>query len=117
MDNEYFWVNAIFVVILLTIYLTIIKRINRQKIHLYIYTAVWALLVFGNQIIGKPYTLDIQTLIVVYSAWLTFLIGAIGIYLYYTPEKMNEEKTVLYSAKRLQFSLVVLILLDRKSVV
>ncbi len=112
MDNDYFWVNAIFIVILLTIYLTIIRRIYKQKIHLYIYTAVWALLVLGNQIVGKPYTIDIQTLIVVYSAWLTFLIGAIGVYLYYTPEKINVEKTVLYSVKRLQFSLVVLIFLS-----
>ena len=110
MDNEYFWVNTIFIVILLTLYLTIVRRIHKQKIHLYIYTAVWGVLVFGNQVVGIPYTVNITTLIVVYASWITFLVGAIAVYLFYTSKELdNREEEVIYSAKRLRFALFVLI--------
>ncbi len=112
MDNPYIWVNTIFVTIILTLYLTVLNRIKKQKIHLYIYTLVWGILVFGNQIIGPPYLVSIETLIVVYLAWITFYLGAICVYLYYANDKNGSEEEMVYSASRLKIALYFLIVLS-----
>ena len=112
MDNPYIWVNTIFVTIILTLYLGVLNRIKKQKIHLYIYTTVWALLVFGNQIIGPPYLVSIETLVVVYLAWITFYFGSICVYLYYANEKNGADREVVYSATRLKTALYLLIVLS-----
>lgn len=112
MDNPYIWVNTIFITIILTLLFGVLYRIKKQKIHLYIYTIVWAILVFGNQIIGFPYLVSIETLIVVYLAWITFYLGAICIYLYYANEKNESGREVLYSTTRLKTALYFIILLS-----
>jgi oligosaccharide repeat unit polymerase len=112
MNNPYIWVNAIFVTIILTLFLGVLNRIKKQKIHLYIYTVVWAILVFGNQIIGPPYLVSLETLIVVYLAWITFYLGSIFIYLYYANEHNGTDREVVYSTARLKMALYFLIVLS-----
>lgn len=112
MDNPYIWVNTIFITIILTLYFAVLNRIKKQKIHLHIYTIVWGTLVFGNQIIGLPYLVSLETLIVVYLAWITFYLGSIGIYLYYANEKNDTFGEVIYSTRRLKIALYFLIVLS-----
>lgn len=82
MESSYFWVNFVAIITLIPFYILLFFYIKKQKIHIYIYSVVWVLLVVGNQIIGYPYSVNEKTLIVVYGCWLTFLIG--GVFVYYT---------------------------------
>ena len=114
METERLLLNFLCLLLLGSLY-RILKNSVRQIGYLEFYSLIWGCFILGAQAMGKPYSPNLTTTFVFYSAWLFFLLPSFGIYSGYNEDQPTAcpmpGNQLLYRVRQVLFVLVILSLM------